>query len=118
MSLAGVIMRSFARKIAALAATTFQILAVTAASAQPEASGASVTSQPASTGQSMSKAEQKKQAKAQRKAERKAAHAKNTAELKELQKHGYSPSMNDPNYPENLQNARKKANGAVGATSQ
>ena len=64
----------------------------------------------------MTKAEQKKQAKAQRKAERKAAHAKNAAELKKLEDNGYRPTMNDPNYPQNLQNAQKKANAAAGAS--
>lgn len=108
-------MRAFARNGVALAATTFLILTATAASAQPEASGPNATTS-ASSPQPVSKAEQKKQAKAQRKAERKAARAKNNAELKQLQSHGYNPSANDLNYPENLQNAQKKANSPSGAS--
>ena len=45
---------------------------------------------------------------AQRKAEHKAARAKNNAELKKLEDAGYKPAANDPNYPQNLQNAEKK----------
>ncbi|WP_176315631.1 DUF4148 domain-containing protein [Burkholderia vietnamiensis] len=54
--------------------------------------------------------------KAERKAERKAARAKNTAELKKLEAAGYKPAANDPNYPQNLQNAQKKAAEAAGAS--
>ena len=45
-------------------------------------------------------------------AEHKAARAKNNAELKKLEDAGYKPAANDPNYPQNLQNAEKKAAGA------
>jgi hypothetical protein len=64
----------------------------------------------------MTKAEQKKQAKAERRAARKAARAKNAAQLKQLESNGYRPAVNDPNYPQDLQNAEKKANGAIGAS--
>lgn len=59
------------------------------------------------------KAQKRKQARAQRKAERKAARAKNSAELKKLEDNGYKPSANDPNYPQDLQNAEKRANGGA-----
>lgn len=62
------------------------------------------------------KAQQKAQQKAQRKAARKQARAKNTAELKKLESNGYQPSQNDPNYPQNLQNAEKKANAGQAAS--
>lgn len=55
--------------------------------------------------------------KAQRKAARKAARARKNAELKQLEKNGYSPSRNNLNYPDDIQKAEKKA-GAAGAASQ
>ncbi|GAB5101322.1 hypothetical protein [Caballeronia sp. HLA56] len=55
--------------------------------------------------------------KAQRKAARKQARAKKNAELKKLEDAGYNPSRaNDPNYPEGLQKAQKKAGVGVGAS--
>ncbi|KWE48789.1 hypothetical protein WL76_23680 [Burkholderia ubonensis] len=62
------------------------------------------------------KAQARKEARAQHKAERKAARAKNNAELKKLEDAGYKPSANDPNYPQNLQDAQKKAGAAAGAS--
>jgi hypothetical protein len=47
--------------------------------------------------------------KAQRKADRKAARAKNSAELKSLEKNGYQPGDDQINYPQNIQDAEKKA---------
>jgi hypothetical protein len=55
--------------------------------------------------------------KAERKAARKQARAKKNAELKNLEAHGYSPARNDPNYPNDIQNAQKKA-GIGAAASQ
>lgn len=52
--------------------------------------------------------------KAQRKAEKKQARAKKNAELKQLESNGYNPARNDANYPQDIQNAQKKA--GVGAT--
>ncbi|WP_118179738.1 DUF4148 domain-containing protein [Paraburkholderia phosphatilytica] len=57
-----------------------------------------------------------KTTKAERKAARKQARAKKNAELKKLEANGYSPSRNDPNYPQNLQNAEKKAGVGQGAS--
>ncbi|WP_431825770.1 DUF4148 domain-containing protein [Burkholderia sp. F1] len=62
------------------------------------------------------KAQARKEARAKRKAEHKAARAKNNAELKKLEDAGYKPSANDPNYPQNLQDAQKKAGAAAGAS--
>ncbi|MGU7816057.1 DUF4148 domain-containing protein [Burkholderia sp. AW49-1] len=62
------------------------------------------------------KREARKAARAKRKAEHKAARAKNNAELKKLEDAGYKPAANDPNYPQNLQNAQKKAGEAAGAS--
>jgi F0F1-type ATP synthase membrane subunit c/vacuolar-type H+-ATPase subunit K len=50
-----------------------------------------------------------KPTKAQRKQARKEARAKKNAELKKLEDAGYNPSRNDPNYPQDLQKAQKKA---------
>ncbi|MEZ0602847.1 DUF4148 domain-containing protein [Paraburkholderia sp. IW21] len=55
--------------------------------------------------------------KAQRKAARKQARAKKNAELKQLESNGYNPARKDPNYPQDLQNAQKKA-GMGAAASQ
>jgi len=56
--------------------------------------------------------------KAQRKAARKQARAKKNEELKQLESNGYNPAArDDTNYPQNLQNAQKKA-GAGAAASQ
>jgi hypothetical protein len=46
---------------------------------------------------------------AQRKANAKAARAKNKAELSKLEQNGYRPSAQEANYPNNIQNAEKKA---------
>lgn len=55
--------------------------------------------------------------KAQKKAARKQARAKKNAELKKLEDAGYNPSRaNDPNYPEDLQKAQKKAGIGAGAS--
>jgi hypothetical protein len=62
------------------------------------------------------KTQARKDARAKRKAERKAARAKNSAELKKLEDAGYNPATNNPNYPQNLQDAQKKAAGAAGAS--
>ncbi|MDR5836513.1 DUF4148 domain-containing protein [Caballeronia sp. LZ034LL] len=49
--------------------------------------------------------------KAEKKAARKQARAKKNAELKKLEDAGYNPGRaNDPNYPQDLQNAQKKLN--------
>ncbi|SAK83317.1 hypothetical protein AWB78_04118 [Caballeronia calidae] len=56
--------------------------------------------------------------KAEKKAAKKQARAKKNAELKKLEDAGYNPGRaNDPNYPQNLQDAQKKA-GIGAAASQ
>ncbi|WP_028205537.1 hypothetical protein [Paraburkholderia nodosa] len=109
-------MRSTTSKLTLAAATAAFLIGVAApAFAQTEASApaAATASQPLTKEQ---KAQAKAQAKAQRKAERKQARAKNNAELKKLEDAGYKPALNDPNYPQNLQDAQKKANAAAGAS--
>lgn len=55
--------------------------------------------------------------KAEKKAARKQARAKKNAELKKLEDAGYNPSRaNDPNYPQDIQNAQKKAGIGAGAS--
>ncbi|WP_321801077.1 hypothetical protein [Caballeronia sp. J97] len=55
--------------------------------------------------------------KADKKAARKQARAKKNAELKKLEDAGYNPARaNDPNYPQDLQNAQKKAGIGTGAS--
>ncbi|WP_245747089.1 DUF4148 domain-containing protein [Paraburkholderia lycopersici] len=55
--------------------------------------------------------------KAQRKEARKQARAQRNAELKKLEKNGYNPAAgNDPNYPNDIQNAERKAATPGGAS--
>ncbi|WP_096031218.1 DUF4148 domain-containing protein [Caballeronia fortuita] len=55
--------------------------------------------------------------KADKKAARKQARAKKNAELKKLEDAGYNPARaNDPNYPQDIQNAQKKAGIGAGAS--
>jgi hypothetical protein len=55
----------------------------------------------------------------QRAADRKARREKKNAELRTLKKNGYQPSGDQLNYPQNIENARQKANSqkAGGAAS-
>ena len=57
-----------------------------------------------------------KPTKQQRKQARKEARAKKNAELKKLEDAGYKPTANDPNYPQDLQDAQKKAGIGQGAS--
>jgi hypothetical protein len=57
-----------------------------------------------------------KPTKAEKKAARKQARAKKNAELKKLEDAGYQPAQNDPNYPDKLQAAQKKAGVGVPAS--
>jgi len=58
-----------------------------------------------------------KPTKQQRKQARKEARAKKNAELKKLEDAGYQPARaNDPNYPQDLQDAQKKAGIGTGAS--
>lgn len=58
-----------------------------------------------------------KPTKAQRKQARKEARARKNAELSKLEKNGYNPATsNDSSYPQDIQNAEKKANAAPGAS--
>lgn len=92
-----------------LAVTAMVAGSIPLAAAQ-DASGAAATSaQP-------DMASSAKPTKAERKAARKQARAKNNAELKKLEDAGYQPSRNDPNYPNNLQKAEKKAGIGAGAS--
>ena len=55
--------------------------------------------------------------KAEKKAARTQARAKKNAELKKLEDAGYNPGRaNDPDYPQNLQDAQKKAGIGAGAS--
>ncbi len=103
-----------ARKLLALLASGALMLS-SVVPALAQSSGSSPTDSTAASAPS-TKAQQKAQQKAQRKAARKQARAKNTAELKKLESNGYQPAQNDQNYPQNLQNAQKKANAGQPAS--
>ncbi|MFX1765738.1 DUF4148 domain-containing protein [Paraburkholderia sp. A1RI-2L] len=111
-------MRSTICKLTLAAATTACLIgSASSALAQTEASAPATAQAAASQPLTKEQKQQAKaQAKAQHKAERKAARAKNTAEIKKLEDAGYKPAQNDPNYPQNLQDAQKKANAAAGAS--
>ncbi|MBB3260504.1 hypothetical protein F4827_005408 [Paraburkholderia bannensis] len=111
-------MRSITSKLTLAAATAAFLLGTAAPvfaqdASAPAATAPAMASAPTAKEQ---KAAAKKQARAERKAERKAARAKNNAELKKLEDAGYKPANNDPNYPQNLQDAQKKAAAAQGAS--
>ncbi|POR52320.1 hypothetical protein B0G62_105290 [Paraburkholderia eburnea] len=111
-------MRSTTSKLT-LAAATAAFLLGTAAPVFAQDASAPAATAPATASAPLTKEQKaaaKKQARAQRKAERKAARAKNNAELKKLEDAGYKPANNDPNYPQNLQDAQKKAAAAQGAS--
>jgi hypothetical protein len=56
--------------------------------------------------------------KAERKAARKAARVKKNAELKTLEQNGYQPTGDQVNYPQNIQDAEKKAGTVKAASGQ
>jgi hypothetical protein len=92
-----------ARKLIVLfASASLGVGAITPAFAQNDAAGGdNAAAMGASTA---------KPTKAQRKQARKEARAKKNAELKKLEDAGYEPGRpNDLNYPQDLQNAEKKA---------
>jgi hypothetical protein len=113
-------MRSITSKLTLAAATAAFLLGTTAPVFAQDASAPAATAPAMAMASAPTAKEQKaaakKQARAQRKAERKAARAKNNAELKKLEDAGYKPANNDPNYPQNLQDAQKKAAAAQGAS--
>jgi hypothetical protein len=53
----------------------------------------------------------------QRKEARKANRARKDAEIGPLEKNGYNPSANQPDYPQNIQNAEKKAAAAKASST-
>jgi len=102
-------MKSFAIKRIMLGVSAVALVAGTIpfAAAQGTTDAATHEAVPAST---------PKPTKAERKAARKEARAKKNAELKKLEEAGYQPSQNDPNYPDKLQAAQKKAGAAAPAS--
>jgi len=92
-----------------LAAAALLAGGVPLAAAQTTTDTDAQTAQPGATGTA-------KPTKAERKAARKQARAKKNAELKKLEDAGYQPSRNDPNYPNDLQKAQKKAGIGTGAS--
>lgn len=86
-----------------LASVTLGMSAAAPAFAQTDAAAGADASSPAPT-------------KAQRKQARKEARAKKNAELKKLEDAGYDPGRaSDPNYPQDIQDAEKKAGIGQGA---
>ena len=92
------------------ASTSFGLGTIAPVFAQNDTSGAA--SAPAMS----AAASTAKPTKAQKKQARKEARAKKNAELKKLEDAGYQPGRNDPNYPQDLQNAQKKAGIGQGAS--
>jgi len=56
--------------------------------------------------------------KAQKKADRKARRAKKNAELGQLEKNGYNPQGDRVDYPQDMQNAQKKADAQKAGTAK
>lgn len=102
-------MRIARHMIVLLASASLGVSAVAPAFAQNEASGAGNAV--------MEGASSAKPTKAERKEARKEARAKKNAELKKLEAAGYQPGRaNDQNYPQDLQDAQKKAGIGQGAS--
>ncbi|REG49690.1 hypothetical protein B0G80_6089 [Paraburkholderia sp. BL6669N2] len=103
-------MKSFAIKqiMLGLAVTAMVAGTIPLAAAQG-ASDAAMSAAPAASSSA-------KPTKAERKEARKQARAKKNAELKKLEDAGYQPAQNDPNYPDKLQKAQKKAGVGTGAS--
>jgi hypothetical protein len=108
----------FNRLAALLAGTALVAGAAASAFAQDAQTGStqgSAAVQPASppaVGASQTKAQRKAAAKEARKE----ARAKRNAELQQLEGAGYQPGRDNPNYPEDLQNAEKKVGAGQGAS--
>jgi hypothetical protein len=93
-----------------LASALLGIGAATPTLAQNDASGAGNAA-------ALGSASSAKPTKAERKQARKEARAKKNAELKKLEDAGYQPGRpNDQNYPQDLQDAQKKAGIGQGAS--
>ncbi|HEY4296019.1 MAG TPA: DUF4148 domain-containing protein [Paraburkholderia sp.] len=105
-----------AKKLAVLLASAVLSVA-SAAPAFAQAGGGGPAGADSDAAQSTAAPKPAPTTKAERKAARKEARAKKNAELKQLESHGYQPSRNDPNYPNDIQNAQKKA-GIGAAASQ
>jgi hypothetical protein len=106
--------RMTSRQIKALAiGAVFSLFLISAAQAQPASDQATTTEGSANAS--------KQAQKAQKKADRKARREKKNAELSKLEKNGYNPSGDQLRYPQNVQNAEKKANpqgaGVAGPSS-
>jgi predicted Rossmann fold nucleotide-binding protein DprA/Smf involved in DNA uptake len=96
-----------------LTVTALAALASTAGYAQD----AGTTATDATQSSAQTPAQTKAQKKAAQKQARAQARAKKNAELKKLEDAGYNPSRaNDPNYPQDLQNAQKKAGLGAGGS--
>ncbi|MFC6307971.1 hypothetical protein [Paraburkholderia dipogonis] len=104
-------MKSFAIKQIMLGVAVIAMVAGTIPLAA--AQSASDAAMSAAPGMAASSA---KPTKAERKEARKQARAKKNAELKKLEDAGYQPAQNDPNYPDKLQKAQKKAGVGAGAS--
>lgn len=110
-------MLSSVSKVTLITATAaFLIGAAAPAFAQTDASAPDATAQAPASAAKMTKKQARAQARAERRAEHKAARAKNTAELKSLEGAGYNPGRDNPNYPQDLQDAEKKLNAPAGAS--
>ncbi|SAK83992.1 hypothetical protein AWB76_05788 [Caballeronia temeraria] len=96
-------------KLAGIAVSFFMGVAGTCAASLSYAQDTGSAATGATQAASMTKAEKK--------AARQQARAKKNAELKKLEDAGYNPARaNDPNYPQDLQNAQKKAGIGTGAS--
>lgn len=104
-------------KVVLSVVTAFALVIAQSASAQGSGSDSASRAIAASTGSGHSAASSTAaQRRAQRKAARKEVRAKRNAELKTLESSGYKPAQSDPNFPQHLQDAEKKAGATSGAS--
>jgi predicted secreted acid phosphatase len=95
--------RMVSRRIKALALGVGVACALSLATASQAQDAGDQTATAASSGTSQ-------QSKVQKKAARKARREQKNADLNKLEKNGYNPAGNQLRYPQNVQNAEKKAN--------
>jgi hypothetical protein len=79
--------------------------------ANPPTGNAAMTSPTATQPEASPNASTSAQQRSARKANTQAARAQRKADLSKLEKNGYRPNATEADYPNNIQNAEKKANG-------
>ncbi|KVQ62994.1 hypothetical protein [Burkholderia territorii] len=103
--------------VSLMASCAIALGSIAVAHAQDNVASATTASQQKNATPTAVARKAREQARAERKAARKQARTQRRAEMKKLEDAGYKPGANDPNYPNSLQDAQRKA-GTDKAASQ